>query len=335
MFTVTRSGGPQNIPLTVNYAFTSPVRTSFYDVLPRMAQNGADFSTTPGTVTIPAGATTADIVIHPTYDRIFEGDETVEITLVPAAVAWPDPAGYVIDNGLTATGIIHDAPVPANTSFVWLFVSDPLATHSAWPGREGSFTVRRSGDLSQAITVPYSIDGSATNGVDYVPLPGFVTIPAGAASVIILVNPYAGSVGSLFWNPVETVVITLLPSPADNPQVPYFLGTTANQPLIGGISILDHLDLSPKQRALLIRRRQLVIPIPPVRPPVPPPPGLAAAAVVAAPDVFAVEASADLVNWEFIGTTDPTGQGGDFVDVNAGDYAQRFYRFRLLPPAAP
>ena len=49
-------------------------------------------------------------------------------------------------------------------------------------------------------------------------------------------------------------------------------------------------------------------------------------------EIWAVEASTDLVNGEFIGNTDPSGDYGDFVDVNAGQLSASFLP---LPPATP
>ena len=41
------------------------------------------------------------------------------------------------------------------------------------------FRVRRSGETNQALTVHFAIRGTASNGVDYVRVPGQVTIPSG------------------------------------------------------------------------------------------------------------------------------------------------------------
>lgn len=54
----------------------------------------------------------------------------------------------------------------------------------------GAFTISRTGDTSQALTVNYMVGGSATPDVDYPSLPGFVTIPAGATSATVTVAPY-------------------------------------------------------------------------------------------------------------------------------------------------
>jgi len=53
----------------------------------------------------------------------------------------------------------------------------------------GKFTVTRSGGTGSSIDVPYSLEGTAVNGVDYEFLPGVVTIPAGSASADVLIEP--------------------------------------------------------------------------------------------------------------------------------------------------
>jgi hypothetical protein len=45
------------------------------------------------------------------------------------------------------------------------------------------------GDLSRALTVNYRVSGAASNGVDYQPLSGVVTIPSDSPSAIIEVIP--------------------------------------------------------------------------------------------------------------------------------------------------
>jgi hypothetical protein len=47
------------------------------------ASNGVDYSGLPGEVTIPAGASSAQIVVRPTNDNLVEGTETVVLTLLP------------------------------------------------------------------------------------------------------------------------------------------------------------------------------------------------------------------------------------------------------------
>jgi acetyl esterase/lipase len=67
---------------------------------------------------------------------------------------------------------------------------EPLDAMAAETGGDGgSFRVTRDGDILTALTVSYSISGTATNGTDYTTLSGSATIPAGAASVNIPVAP--------------------------------------------------------------------------------------------------------------------------------------------------
>ncbi|WP_178381583.1 glycosyl hydrolase family 28 protein [[Phormidium ambiguum] IAM M-71] len=56
-------------------------------------------------------------------------------------------------------------------------------------GDAGEFRITRTGNLSQALTVNYTIRGTAENGVDYETIPNSVTIPAGASTGTIAIQP--------------------------------------------------------------------------------------------------------------------------------------------------
>src|SRR5262249_40689611 len=56
-----------------------------------------------------------------------------------------------------------------------------------------------------ALTVSYTVSGTAAAGTDYQSLPGTVTIPAGSASATITVNP----IDDAAPEPTESVVVTL------------------------------------------------------------------------------------------------------------------------------
>lgn len=70
----------------------------------------------------------------------------------------------------------------------------------------GKFTITRTGSTAAALTVSYTVAGTATGGSDYNALAGSVTLPAGASSVVISVVPKddAASEGS------ESVQLTLV-----------------------------------------------------------------------------------------------------------------------------
>ncbi|MDB6124185.1 MAG: Calx-beta domain protein [Pedosphaera sp.] len=69
----------------------------------------------------------------------------------------------------------------------------------------GQFTITRTGDISGSLTVNYTMGGTATNGVDYVTLPGSVTFLPGATSTNITLVPIDDSVAEL----TETAILSL------------------------------------------------------------------------------------------------------------------------------
>jgi N-acetylneuraminic acid mutarotase len=69
----------------------------------------------------------------------------------------------------------------------------------------GSFVVSRQGDTAEALTVNYTVGGTAKSDADYAPLGGSVVIPAGAASAVVNINPIDDS----SVENAETVVLTL------------------------------------------------------------------------------------------------------------------------------
>jgi hypothetical protein len=87
-FTITRSG-PTASQLVVNFSLSGD------------AAQGSDYQSVGGSITIPAGQTSADIVITPVDDPLDEAPETVVATLVSGT-------GYVVGNSANATVTIED-----------------------------------------------------------------------------------------------------------------------------------------------------------------------------------------------------------------------------------
>ncbi|MBD2699724.1 endonuclease/exonuclease/phosphatase family protein [Spirosoma sp. BT702] len=95
-------------------------------------------------------------------------------------------------------------------------VNDPnavivsIAATDATGAEEGSdpvvFTVSRTGDLTNPLTVTYTVGGNATNGTDYTPtLSGTVTVPAFQSSVDITLTP----VDDALFEATETINLML------------------------------------------------------------------------------------------------------------------------------
>src|SRR5437016_7531220 len=66
------------------------------------------------------------------------------------------------------------------TPLVHILATDPCAAEAG--SDPAVFTVIRIGPTNASLTVYYQVGGSASNGVDYEPLSGMVTIPSGAHS---------------------------------------------------------------------------------------------------------------------------------------------------------
>jgi hypothetical protein len=75
--------------------------------------------------------------------------------------------------------------------------------------REGRFLVSRSGETNAHLDVHLTVNGTASNGVDYAIIEDVVTIPAGSASALITVTPFADALPE----GDETVVLALGSSP--------------------------------------------------------------------------------------------------------------------------
>ena len=95
VFKVTRSGASTASSLTVGYTISGS------------AGNGSDYNTLSGSVTIAAGATSANITVTPKNDSIVESTETVTLTLKPLS-------GYSLTNSSASIDIVDD-DAPAST----------------------------------------------------------------------------------------------------------------------------------------------------------------------------------------------------------------------------
>ena len=143
----------------------------------------------------------------------------------------PPPGEYVLtaratdDIGLTTLSSAVTFTV-VNGAKVSLTVVDATAEESSGEPNTGAAVISRTGDTSNAVTVYYKIVGSASNGVDYVTLPGSVTLPPGASEATVVVTPIDDSQ----HENIETVSLTLLTNSA----------YTTIYPTNGTISIIDN-----------------------------------------------------------------------------------------------
>ncbi|MEP6662196.1 MAG: Calx-beta domain-containing protein [Verrucomicrobiota bacterium] len=181
-FTVKREGDLRG-NLLVNYTVSGT------------ATAGIDYISLSGSVTIPAAATSADIVLTPLDDLLLEGDESVIVTLTTTA-------GYNIGTPGSGKLLIRDNEKVSVT----ISAPDGLASE---PGDDtGQFQISRGSVFNGDLTVYLAINGTAIPGSDYIPLDSVVVIPDGANSVTLDVIAF----DDLHHEPVEDVILTLLPN---------------------------------------------------------------------------------------------------------------------------
>lgn len=182
-FTVARTGDATG-ELTISYSVGGT------------ATAGSDYAALSGTITIPAGSSTASIAVVPVDDAAVEEPETVTVTLAAA------PA-YTVGADSTATVTITSDDTTAGAPVVSVAAGDPDAAEEG--PNNGTFTITRTGSTAGSLTVVYTVGGTATAGSDYAALSGALTIPAGSSSASITVIP----LHDMVEESPETVVVTL------------------------------------------------------------------------------------------------------------------------------
>ncbi|MBE7500984.1 MAG: PKD domain-containing protein [Verrucomicrobiales bacterium] len=143
-----------------------------------------------------------------------------EVLPVNGQDTWVQTYGeYVVGSPGDATMRLQG--VPASTPTISLVAVDPAASENR--GDSALFLLLRTGRTNVPVDVRLGFGGTATYDADYVPLPVFVTIPAGVTVVRLplYVRP------DLYLEGNETVEITIQPDPA------YRIGTASASVVIG------------------------------------------------------------------------------------------------------
>ena len=211
--TVSRTGSTASA-LDVHFTLSG---SAILDTNYSLTSNGNNLT---DTVTIPAGAKSAIIILVPIDDNMGTGPLTATISVATDAL-------YTITSTIAkahATVTIADsAPV------VSVAASRPTASEKS-NGSTGQFTISRTGATGQSLAVALDLGGTAVNGTDYY-LSGFhgstLVLPAGVKSAsfaIVAINNHKPDVPNL------KVVLTL-----DN-DAPYFINPQKSS---ATVTILD------------------------------------------------------------------------------------------------
>ncbi|WP_287737276.1 choice-of-anchor L domain-containing protein, partial [Microcystis sp. M045S2] len=194
VYTFTRTGSTAN-PLTVNFTVGggAAFNTDY-------TQTGANtFSGTTGTVIFAANSSTATVTIDPTLDTTVEPNETVALTLASGT-------GYTVGTATAVTGTIID-----DDQSITLGVNPSSVTEDGTANLVYTFT--RTGVTTNALTVNYTVGGTATFSTDYTQTgaasytatTGTVNFVAGSSTATVTVDPTADTT----VESDETVALTL------------------------------------------------------------------------------------------------------------------------------
>ncbi len=214
---------------TVGYRFTldQPAPQGYYlDLL----LSGGPAGPTGYVLPIAEGETTIHVDL-PTTDNIAPGDSyTLSLTITgssekkgpkgpfdTASTKIIDDDGIAENNFLTSTESTGSSgpsgpsgptgPTGATAPTVTVEATQATA-HEVGP-QTGTFTFVRSGaDTTQALTIQFTVSGSATMGSDYVSFPSSITIPANLPSATVIVTPFTDT----DIEGIETVVVTITAS---------------------------------------------------------------------------------------------------------------------------
>lgn len=184
--------GATNLTYTVTRSLNLSSPTVVNITTTGTATAGTDYTGSVATVTIPAGATTAAIVIDPSVDGTVEPNETVILTVAAGT-------GYTVGAPASATGTILNDDVPSAT----VSVSPAAVAEDGAPNLIYTFTLNQA--AFSATSINYTIGGTATNGTDYATIASPLVIPAGNTTGTVTVNPTADAT----IEADETVTLTL------------------------------------------------------------------------------------------------------------------------------
>jgi hypothetical protein len=173
-----RLSAPSGLPVTIPFT------------LGGTAAGGTDYTATASPIAIAPGATEGTIVLTVNDDDVYEPAETVIITMGTPIGATP--------SGTT----VHTATVMDNDTPKVRFVS---ASQNATEGNAPTITISLDTPMTQSVSVPFTVSGTATAGADFSISSSPLVIGVGATSVSIILNIADDAVYE--WD--ETIVISL------------------------------------------------------------------------------------------------------------------------------
>lgn len=182
-FRVSRSVGGTYGDLAVNLSYSGT------------AIAGKNYAALPSSIVIPDGQTYIDLPVIGIEDHQADGDLSIIASIASGS-------GYLLGSSAADTVTLVDDDV-----YIVTISTVNQTLNKSNLSQTGSFRIDRGTSTNQALTVNYTLRGTAANGVDYQTLPGSVTIPPHSQYVDVTVTAIATA--AVTGN--QSIIIDLLP----------------------------------------------------------------------------------------------------------------------------
>ncbi len=150
-------------------------------------------------------------------------------------IAVADVQDRIFDSGifLEANSLSSKTPVDITYTLSSQAFTDPNVMAEGCVS--ATVTLNRQGNLSTPLTIPVSVTGTATSGLDYSPIPASVTFAAGQASINFTFNALADAL----IEGLETIKIDFLMTDPCGNQTPIILNLGINDLQPVGLNLID------------------------------------------------------------------------------------------------
>jgi len=148
-------------------------------------------------------------------------------------LAIADVGDGIYDSGIFLEANSLSSNTPVTVTYALSQQTDPDPTVMSEGCVSATVRLQRSGNITQALTVPITVGGTATNGVDYSTIPNSITFPAGQNIVEFTIDAFADGI----TEGLETIIIqfTITDACGNVSQLPLTLRIKDVQPV--GVTI--------------------------------------------------------------------------------------------------